>query len=77
MNGLIIGLIAGAIALGIIVYLMPQTICPDCKTPLPKVVLGKRGKPSLTFQGWVCPKCGCEIDRMGNKISQSHKPQQP
>ena len=45
---------------------------PGTKAPLPKVVIGKGNKPGMTFQGWICPKCGCEVDRMGNKIGQSH-----
>jgi hypothetical protein len=72
MSPLLITLIVAAVVVCILIYLLPQTICPECKAPLPKVVIGKGNKPGLTFQGWICPKCGCEVDRMGNKIGQSH-----
>jgi hypothetical protein len=64
--GIIAGLIGGFSVL-IIGLLIPAKTCPDCKKKLPKF-----RKPSslkqAAYGGWVCPHCGCEIDRKGNKI---------
>jgi DNA-directed RNA polymerase subunit RPC12/RpoP len=46
---------------------MPMSNCPSCNSALPRV----RVPSSFTQMMWggcTCPKCGCEIDRKGNRI---------
>jgi hypothetical protein len=64
--GLIAGVIGGLSVL-VIALIMPAKKCPECGKKLPKF-----RKPASFKQaalgGMICPHCGCEIDRRGNKI---------
>lgn len=45
----------------------PQRLCPECRTPLPRVNL--RDARSRWWGGWICATCGSEIDRRGRKVA--------
>jgi hypothetical protein len=70
-GGAIVGGIAGGVAGGlgvmVVALLMPRRNCPECGFAFPK--LGRKyARPG--FQGgWICPKCKCEVDRRGNKVT--------
>jgi hypothetical protein len=61
VGGLIFGL-----GFACVLVFMPQKSCPDCGTALPKFRMPQKGQ--VLRGGWICPNCGCEIDRKGNKI---------
>jgi transposase len=70
MNPITTGVIAGVIgglSVLIIALIIPAKSCPECGKKLPK-----SRKPAsfkhAALGGWICPHCGCEIDRRGNKI---------
>jgi hypothetical protein len=44
----------------------PRTACPDCRTLLPRI--SWKYVRSFWWGGWICPNCGCEIDRSGAKL---------
>jgi hypothetical protein len=46
-------------------YLFPKR-CPDCGTSLPKMRIPSSTRQAL-WGGWMCPDCGCEVDRRGRK----------
>ena len=62
-----LGAVSGALAVIILALLMPKRYCPDCQTPLPK--FGVKYIRSRLWLGWICPRCGCEMDRRGRKVS--------
>jgi len=43
--------------------------CPDCGAKLPAVRIPKSRREML-WGGVTCPRCGCELDRSGNKIEK-------
>jgi hypothetical protein len=47
------------------VFMRPRATCPDCGGRLPRISL--KHVRSFWWGGWICPKCGCEIDRNGQK----------
>lgn len=61
------GVVGGGLALLLFALLIPVKRCPDCGTPLPKFGR-KHARPGL-WGGWICPGCGCEVDRKGNKVA--------
>ena len=65
--GLLCGLIGGLSVLLIIPFL-PSKKCPDCKKKLPKL---RNSLKKAASGGFICPHCGCEIDRNGKKITQN------
>jgi hypothetical protein len=44
----------------------PKQSCPNCKAPLPRI--SWKNVRSIWWGGWVCPKCGREIDRNGREL---------
>jgi ribosomal protein L37AE/L43A len=38
--------------------------CPKCECELPSTKIKK------SFGGWFCPKCGLEIDKLGNSVKR-------
>jgi hypothetical protein len=66
MVGVLCGVAAGVVVV-IIALLRPAKKCPGCGEPLPKFRKPANSKQAL-WGGWTCPKCGCQIDRKGNKI---------
>jgi rubredoxin len=63
---MLIGAIAGGVAVLAFSLLQSPRKCPDCATPLPKFRTPASGQQALAG-GWTCPKCGIEIDRKGQK----------
>jgi transposase len=68
MMGAIIGAVVGGVAVLIIGLLAPARTCPDCGEPLPKV-RKPANRRQMLWGGWTCPKCGCEVDRKGRKVT--------
>jgi hypothetical protein len=70
LDGALIGAVTGGICGvgGVLVWalLMPAKGCPECDAPLPK--FGRKHARPGFWGGWICPECGCEIDRKGNKV---------
>jgi transposase-like protein len=44
------------------------TNCPKCGAEQPVFRIPKDWR-QLLFGGWTCKKCGCRMDRQGNKIA--------
>ena len=69
-SGAIIGGIAGGVigGLGTLAWglLQPSRHCPECDTALPK--FGRKHARPGSGGGWICPGCGCEIDRKGRRV---------
>jgi ribosomal protein S27AE len=42
--------------------------CPNCGTPMPRVRVPASGREAL-WGGDVCPKCGCEMDKWGRRLT--------
>lgn len=71
------GIVGGLIALPIILKFWPKTgkmginlapvKCPKCAATAPQF-----RKPTsmrqMLWGGWTCPRCGCEMDKYGNRI---------
>lgn len=66
INGLICGLIGGCVVF-LIALIIPAKTCPDCKKKMPKFRKPNSLKQAA-YGGWICPYCGCEINRKGEKI---------
>lgn len=64
----IIGGVAGGLAVLLIALFGPKRKCPECEEPMPKV-RKPANRRQMLWGGWTCPKCGCEMDRRGRKIS--------
>jgi hypothetical protein len=71
VNGAIIGGIVGAVAGGLAVFakaiFQPRRKCPDCGELLPRARTPADRQQALSG-GSTCSKCGCKIDRKGNRI---------
>lgn len=65
--GVIIGVVCGGGGVLLIGLLQPRKFCPDCGKPLPKFRRPSSVKQSL-WGGNTCPKCGCQINRKGEKV---------
>jgi rubredoxin len=63
---MIIGGIAGGVAVLAYALLSPRRHCPACAAALPRFRQPATGKQAL-LGGWTCPGCGIEIDRKGNR----------
>src|ERR1700730_3602972 len=50
-------------------------ICPDCRVRLPRPAW--RWKMPGLLERWVCPACGCQIDRKGKKYTPPDQQGQP
>jgi hypothetical protein len=47
--------------------------CPDCGTSLPRLIWPQRKSKRQWFEGgWICPKCGIDIDWKGHKVEMPH-----
>jgi hypothetical protein len=42
--------------------------CPNCGTQMPRVRVPVSGREAL-WGGDVCPKCGCEMDKWGRRLT--------
>lgn len=68
--GFIFGALSGVAAgIAVVAYavMQPQRECAGCGELMPKL-----RKPANTRQmlwgGWTCQKCGCELDRKGQRV---------
>jgi hypothetical protein len=53
-----------------------QQPCPDCGEPLPRIQSPlKMTKRQWLEGGYICPKCGCEVDTAGRKVPAGTAPQ--
>lgn len=69
MIGGIVGAVAGGLAVVAYCLLQPQRQCPDCGERFPKFRKPQTGRQAM-WGGWTCQKCGCEVDRKGNRIER-------
>ena len=71
LNTLIICGVVGGIAAAIVVMQMNKRVrqlrCPGCGRALVNRKPGKRTVQQVLMGGWICPSCGCDVDRHGNK----------
>jgi hypothetical protein len=66
LTGFTVGILTVAVFFGVM-FLLPAKPCGGCGELLPKV----RRNPSRAqaLRGIsICPKCGCEVDRLGRKV---------
>lgn len=42
--------------------------CPRCTDPLP-IMRIPRTRQQMSWGGWTCKKCGCEVDKHGKEIA--------
>lgn len=70
-TSMLVGAVAGGAIAGVAVLMMgffaKAKNCPDCQTELPRIRKATNTRQAM-WGGWTCEKCGCEIDRKGNKI---------
>ena len=69
MNPIITFLIVVGIIIILLVVILPRKHCPECGKPLPKIRIPKTMSEAY-WGGWICPYCGCEIDRKGRNIKK-------
>jgi hypothetical protein len=62
--GVLGGILGGVLGPLLVVWLMPRKHCPECEAPLPKL----RNNWSPLSVLWVCPECGCPVDRHGKAV---------
>ena len=67
LKGAIIGAIAGAVAVLLLVIFQPARKCPDCGAPVPKFRKPATAKQAM-WGGCACAQCGCQMDRKGREI---------
>ncbi len=44
--------------------------CPSCDAPMPRIRIPASIEQAL-LGGWTCPRCHCQIDKWGRKISSN------
>jgi rubredoxin len=73
MNDLLPFLIAFAPFLLAFMFAINNQRCPDCETRLPLLIspLTKTRRQWLEG-GWICPKCGIDVDSNGQKVEMPH-----
>ena len=42
--------------------------CPQCQTPQSRSFRWPTSWRQAMWGGWTCKKCGCEMDKYGNKV---------
>ena len=53
-----------------------QKPCPDCGEPLPRIQSPLKMTKRQWFEGgYICLKCGCEVDTAGRKVPAGTAPQ--
>lgn len=68
--GLIVGAIGGGAVVVVVALVTPRRPCADCGELLPRFRKPANLKQMLRG-GWTCPRCGCEVDRRGQKVSRA------
>lgn len=49
--------------------------CPECDELMPKIKVPENIQ-QLMWGGWVCPKCGCRMDKWGKPLEMK-RPNKP
>ena len=75
--GVFLGLILSVFIFGTLFLIWPRkgklgintdtVFCPDCDEKMPKARTPRKINQFL-WGGWICPKCGAELDKYGVKI---------
>jgi len=65
LTSIIIGGMAGGLAVLAIGFLMPRRSCPKCNTLLPRIRKPVDGREAL-LGGCHCPNCNAKITRNGS-----------
>jgi hypothetical protein len=63
-TAMIIGGVAGGLAVLLLAVLMPRKFCPKCKAALPRFRKPSSGLEAM-LGGWSCPSCNASIARNG------------
>jgi hypothetical protein len=67
----VVGGIMGGVVAAMVVTHMNQKVranpCPHCGQPLTGKKPGKRTWTQVIWGGWICPDCGCDVDRFGKE----------
>ena len=50
--------------------------CPQCKQRMPAFRV-PTNLHQLMWGGWTCPKCGCQMDKMGKPLSKTQSRKGP
>jgi len=67
LHGMIVGAIAGAVAVVVIALVQPRRACPACGAKVPRFRAPASARQAM-LGGWTCPRCGCRIDRKGRRV---------
>ncbi len=50
--------------------------CPECKEPMPKLRVPEN-LHQIMWGGWMCPECGCRMDKAGKPLARPHGAEEP
>lgn len=64
-TAMIVGGVAGGLAVLLLAVLMPRKSCPKCNTALPRFRKPSSGREAIQG-GWSCPSCNASIARNGS-----------
>ena len=60
----------------ILMTMRRRMACPNCETPLSRIQSPLTKTRRQWWEGgYVCPSCGCESDRAGNRVPAGTAPQ--
>lgn len=66
-SAMIIGGVAGGLAVLLLGLLVPRKSCPRCNTSLPRFRKPSSGREAM-LGGWSCPSCNAKIARNGTLL---------
>lgn len=64
LNPMLVGGVAGGLAVLLLGLLRPPPKCPACGEPCPRFRKPANRRQAM-WGGWTCRKCGLELDRQG------------
>ena len=67
LNPMLIGGVAGGLAVFLLGMLMPRPKCPTCGEQMPRFRKPANSRQAM-WGGWTCAKCGLELDRKGKPV---------
>ena len=67
ITDLVISRILGLLFVILVTLLPKRTACPECKMVMPRVRI-PINLHQLLWGGWICPNCGCKMDRKGKML---------